>query len=720
MSFSIPAVALPEQATLVSPEGSLGRTNPTYTWNDVSGSIWYYLWVDGPPAMFTRNGTLQRMRSAMAVLVQIANATPSLAAGTYTWKVQTWNEAGFGPWSSGMNFSMSALGAATLVSPSGGITDSTPTYTWNAVDGATFYYLQVDKAPGPVIQVWYEASVVCNGGICSAKPTTPVLSAGAHAWSVQTWNSAGYGPWSAVMNFSLPGVTPPGGTTLVSPAGSLIEIPLTYIWNDVPAATWYYLKVSTSSSDVFKQWYTATQANCDGSICFVTDPIQLSSGTYTWSVQTWSSAGYGPWSSGMDFSMNLPGAATLVSPSGEITESTPTYTWNAVSGATWYYLKVNTPSDNVILEWYKASNVCNGSICSAIPTTALSIGTYTWSVQTWSNAGFGPWSGEMSFSLTVPAAAAAFEETWQENEPATATPMPTETLIPSETATPAVSDTPSAAATETAVPSPTPAPTETPVPTSTLTVTPASPTSAPTETAVPTSVSALTTSAAASVPAFVSASFVYDGDGRRVKATMNDTETTYFVGAHYEVTNGVVTKYYYAGSQRIAMRKDGNVSYLISDHLGSTSLVTDESGAVVSEMKYKAWGEVRSASGETATKYTYTGQYSHTDDFGLLFYNARWYDPYINHFTQPDSLVPNPSNPQAWDRYAYVLNNPIRYTDPSGHREYCDQGNGFGPNCTPTTSYWLDKINNNFSNVKIKNPADWMASEFKDTFSYPG
>jgi hypothetical protein len=41
--------------------------------------------------------------------------------------------------------------------------------------------------------------------------------------------------------------------------------------------------------------------------------------------------------------------------------------------------------------------------------------------------------------------------------------------------------------------------------------------------------------------------------------------------------------------------------------------------------------------------------------------------PYINHFIQPDSLIPDPSNPQAWNRYAYVLNNPIRFNDPSGH-----------------------------------------------------
>jgi len=52
---------------------------------------------------------------------------------------------------------------------------------------------------------------------------------------------------------------------------------------------------------------------------------------------------------------------------------------------------------------------------------------------------------------------------------------------------------------------------------------------------------------------------------------------------------------------------------------------------------------------------------------GLMDYNARFYDPYLNHFAQPDSIVPDPLNPQAWNRYSYALNNPIRYNDPTGH-----------------------------------------------------
>jgi RHS repeat-associated protein len=65
------------------------------------------------------------------------------------------------------------------------------------------------------------------------------------------------------------------------------------------------------------------------------------------------------------------------------------------------------------------------------------------------------------------------------------------------------------------------------------------------------------------------------------------------------------------------------------------------------------------------TPYRYTGQREESG-IGLYYYNARWYDASVGRFIQPDTIVPEPSNPQSLNRYAYVLNNPVRYTDPSG------------------------------------------------------
>jgi hypothetical protein len=51
-----------------------------------------------------------------------------------------------------------------------------------------------------------------------------------------------------------------------------------------------------------------------------------------------------------------------------------------------------------------------------------------------------------------------------------------------------------------------------------------------------------------------------------------------------------------------------------------------------------------------------------------MFFNARWFDQALGRFIQADSIIPNPGNPQSLDRYAYVLNNPVNFTDPSGHK----------------------------------------------------
>lgn len=69
--------------------------------------------------------------------------------------------------------------------------------------------------------------------------------------------------------------------------------------------------------------------------------------------------------------------------------------------------------------------------------------------------------------------------------------------------------------------------------------------------------------------------------------------------------------------------------------------------------------------GTTPTKRQYTGQYS--AEAGLYYFGARWYDVSLGRFAQADSIIPQPGNPLAWDRYAGMFNNPLRYNDPSGH-----------------------------------------------------
>ncbi len=129
------------------------------------------------------------------------------------------------------------------------------------------------------------------------------------------------------------------------------------------------------------------------------------------------------------------------------------------------------------------------------------------------------------------------------------------------------------------------------------------------------------------------------------------------------------TFYYLTGSERVAMRVvdagSDQLYYLFTDHLGSTSEVRNADGSLHSAQGYKAFGEVWYRMGSLPTGRTYTGQ---TEiEYGLLHYGARTYDPGLARWVQPDTIIPQPGNPMAWDRFEYGLNNPSRYTDPTGH-----------------------------------------------------
>jgi RHS repeat-associated protein len=160
-------------------------------------------------------------------------------------------------------------------------------------------------------------------------------------------------------------------------------------------------------------------------------------------------------------------------------------------------------------------------------------------------------------------------------------------------------------------------------------------------------------------------SFVYDGDGVRAKRTASGG-TTVYVGQYYEVQGSTIKKYYYLSGRRIALREGSAVYYLHADHLGSTSLTTNSSGVVFAEQRYYPYGEVRWTSGTVPTDFTFTGQ--RTDSYiKLVQMGARWYDSHTGRWVSADIIIPDPADPQSLNRFSYVLANPMRYDDPSGH-----------------------------------------------------
>jgi len=176
--------------------------------------------------------------------------------------------------------------------------------------------------------------------------------------------------------------------------------------------------------------------------------------------------------------------------------------------------------------------------------------------------------------------------------------------------------------------------------------------------------------------------FTYDGDGNRIIKSITDgttVTTTYYVNSYLEKTvvteNGNPTfnedKFsYYLGSKLIAVRtvegENRTLSYIHQDSLGSSSLTTTVSGTLESSIAYFPFGSTRNTTGTLPTDQLFTGQRL-DDNTGLYYYNARYYDPEIGRFISPDAIIPDWKNPQAWNKYSYVFNNPLKYTDNSGH-----------------------------------------------------
>ena len=203
MNFTTPTPPPPGAATLVSPTGSIATNNPTYTWNKVSAAEWYYLYVGGPSGYSFANW-YQASSVCGATTCSVANITPGLSAGAHTWYIQTWSNSGsYGAWSTGMTFTPTPPGAATLNTPSG-VSTSNPTYNWNTVSSATWYYIYVQGPAGYAFANWYPAASICSAGTCQLAGVTPGLGSGAYTWWVQTYNDAGLGAWSTSKNFSVP------------------------------------------------------------------------------------------------------------------------------------------------------------------------------------------------------------------------------------------------------------------------------------------------------------------------------------------------------------------------------------------------------------------------------------------------------------------------------------------------------------------------------------
>lgn len=170
--------------------------------------------------------------------------------------------------------------------------------------------------------------------------------------------------------------------------------------------------------------------------------------------------------------------------------------------------------------------------------------------------------------------------------------------------------------------------------------------------------------------------FTYGPDQQRWMTVLqngNSTIRTVIYGNDYEkvTENGQTRHFYFLDSGAIYVLDDGTganngqLYYAFTDHLGSVTRLYSESGNEVFTAKYDAWGKQTITTNSLQFRHGYTG-HEMMPEFGLINMNGRLYDPALGRFLSPDNYVQLPDFSQSFNRYSYCLNNPLKYTDPSG------------------------------------------------------
>jgi RHS repeat-associated protein len=183
--------------------------------------------------------------------------------------------------------------------------------------------------------------------------------------------------------------------------------------------------------------------------------------------------------------------------------------------------------------------------------------------------------------------------------------------------------------------------------------------------------------------------FYYNFNHQRWKQVANYSgtpETVHYVGGLLEVmTRGTVTEYRHqipagTSSAIYTRRTDGTSStyYATSDHLGSADLVLDSSGNVLARESFTPFGARRGSNWQSVpsagdnsvfastTRKGFTG-HEMLDAVGLVHMNGRVYDPNLGRFLSADTVIQSLGTTQSVNSYSYAWNDPLRYTDPSGH-----------------------------------------------------
>jgi RHS repeat-associated protein len=138
--------------------------------------------------------------------------------------------------------------------------------------------------------------------------------------------------------------------------------------------------------------------------------------------------------------------------------------------------------------------------------------------------------------------------------------------------------------------------------------------------------------------------------------------------------------YYMYGNGRIARYTDTMLEYFLGDALGSVRQLVDDSGDVTLAKEYEPYGEVLISTGGVSTEYGYAGEW--TDNTGMVYLRARYYNPTVGRFTTADTWDEDIYRPMSYNKWLYTLANPINLTDPLGKYSITISGNWLNSDIT--------------------------------------
>jgi RHS repeat-associated protein len=176
--------------------------------------------------------------------------------------------------------------------------------------------------------------------------------------------------------------------------------------------------------------------------------------------------------------------------------------------------------------------------------------------------------------------------------------------------------------------------------------------------------------------------YAYDGTRLWKRVNQSATNVQVWIGNIYEEKGGKVLLHVFADGQQVCTFETnsavaisgGDTSkvgyYYHQDNLNSSTALSDSSQGQAEMNVYYPFGRAKVTTPQAGFQVSrrFTGQVF-DGETGLYYFNARYYDPELGRFIQPDTVIPDFSDPQSFNHYSYVRNNPLRLTDPTGHSD---------------------------------------------------